>query len=943
MTPEANQTADDGGGIVLLELLEVVRRRWVLHVVGAVVGVALGVLWLGTKDPSYRAEATLLLDQEGASAGVLGDLAALTQAPIAISEMEILRSRSVASEVARDPAGGLAALASGARDASTAAADADALALRTVVDDVSLRPLEKIKRRLRGEPRSPRGAETLRAIGALPDGDLGPLELIVRFPSNDRVEVGLLGVLGASDVESFDLAAGAAIEYRGARLSLLPQGDPTGRTYRITLLSEADAIERIMDATSVQETDRNSGVIRITYGDTDPGRAAETVNALCRRYLARNEESTQRRASRTVGYIEESLETQVAALREAEESVVTLKAESPELLDIGETAKALIEELSALEVRRVEGGIVRAGLEEATALLEDGDLAALSRLGAEVADPIVLGYVESIVKLNAEAEVLERTDTGAYKALLQGHVLELEAQRDALSLRLGTLEEIHGRLEAGDLSVLGRLESAATAGTADPMLTALIEQWTGVDAELRKLEVEFTDELPGIQTLRAERDGIVARIAEIVGGRVAGLEGQLAEYDVLCAEREDGLASLPGVERDRITAAVERLSARALSHLRARLAGLEADDARLSEQADALTARLAELPEHERTLAAPMRAVVTHGEIVKLLMMRQQEAEITKAASLASAEFIDAAVPPRRPRGPSLPMHVALGMMLGLGCAAGWALLRESQASGVFTAAELERASGLPVVGTIPAFKKPRGQGTFVPLRDEPAGAAAEAFRALRSNLKFLIRSKGDGTTIAVTSSGPGEGKSMVNIDVGLSFAATGKRVLLVDCDMRRNSVSEYLGLSPATGLAEALKGETDWRDGLVASPHESMVVLPAGAVPASPGDLLAGPRAAEIIDEMRTEYDLIVLDVPPVLAVADIECVATHLDTVLLLCRSGKTDDAQVRHAITRLRQVGANVVATVLNGVRARRGDYGYGYGYGYGNDSGKGRGAA
>ena len=108
---------------------------------------------------------------------------------------------------------------------------------------------------------------------------------------------------------------------------------------------------------------------------------------------------------------------------------------------------------------------------------------------------------------------------------------------------------------------------------------------------------------------------------------------------------------------------------------------------------------------------------------------------------------------------------------------------------------------------------------------------------------------------------------------------------------------------------------------------------------------LLDSPRAAELIAEMRRDYDLVVFDVAPVLAVADIECVASQLDTVLLLCRSSHTTDAVVREAVGRLRQVGANVVATVLNGVVSRRGagGYGYGYGYGYGADTGsKGRAA-
>ncbi|MEL6429460.1 MAG: polysaccharide biosynthesis tyrosine autokinase [Planctomycetota bacterium] len=609
---------------------------------------------------------------------------------------------------------------------------------------------------------------------------------------------------------------------------------------------------------------------------------------------------------------------------------------------MSEAARALIEEHTALEVQRLEGGLARAGLSDALALLESGELSALSRVDASALDPIVQGYVESIVRLGAEAEVLERADTGAFKALLQGHALELEQARDAAALKRGTLADIHSRLAESDLSALGQLETATAAGTADPILTALVEQWTEIDGRLRRLEVDFTDALPEVRSLRAERDALVARLAGIVGARVAGLDAQLAEYDALSGRRAERVDALPDAEREQIRTAQARLQERAQDHLRARLAGLDAHDGRLGNELEGLAVRLAELPENERALARPMRAVATHSELVQLLMMRQQEAEITRAASLASAEFIDAATPPRRPTGPSLPVHVALGLLLGLAAAAGWALLRESQASGVFTSAELETASGLPVVGSIPAFKKasarrasPAG-ASFVPLRDEPDGAVAEAFRALRANLKFMIRSKDSGTTLAVTSSGPGEGKSMTNVDIALSFAATGKRVLLVDADMRRGSVSDYLGIARGPGLSEALQERADWRASLVTSCHDSLDVLPAGDVPASPGDLLASPRTTALVEEMRGDYDLVVLDVPPVLAVADIECVATQLDTVLLLCRSGKTLDATVQQSVSRLRLVGANVVAAVLNGVQAKRGSYGYGYGYGYGQKS-------
>ena len=193
----------------------------------------------------------------------------------------------------------------------------DTLGLTTIVDDPLLRPLMRLRDRLEGGGPGVRGADALVATGTLPDGEPGPLELEVRFTAADQVEIAALGPLGAGEALLRSFEPGTPIEAHGATLRLEPAVDPVGRTWRVTLLSEADALERVMDATNVQETDRNSGVLRITYDDTDPERAARTVNALCRRYLARNLAAAQRRASETVGYIERSLEEQRADLAAA--------------------------------------------------------------------------------------------------------------------------------------------------------------------------------------------------------------------------------------------------------------------------------------------------------------------------------------------------------------------------------------------------------------------------------------------------------------------------------------------------------------------------------------------------------------------------------------------------------------------------------------------------
>jgi len=921
------------GGIVLADALELASRRWLVLTIGAALGIVVALGVLSSKDATYRAEATLRLEQQSSSSSILSDLAALTQAPLAISEMEILRSRTIAETVVAQPDGGLTALA-------TPDGAGTHLGLGTIVDDEGLRPGSRLTRLIGlGAPEPESAAPRLFAEIVPDDPAVEAPVLLVEFSAVDHVVVQRFGALGASDAIEARLTPDIAIRAHGVALTLLPTGDLTGRSFRVLYQSPADAVERVLKATRVAETDRNSGVIRVVYQDSDPVRAAETINALCRNYLARNQASSERRASQTVEFIDGQLGEQTELLANAEADVVRHKQASPRFVDLGAAAKALIEKMTVVEVGGADARIQRAALDEALAHIDAGDLAALSRFGPEVADPVTASLIASIAQLTAERELLERSDTGAFKTLLQQQLIVLSTGRDSELLRLQTLRSIHERLEAGDATVLGGLVTTTEVGMADPMLTAYVERWTELDAGVRTLELEFTDDLPELRNQRSEREAVQARIVVILGGRIAGIEARVAAYDALTDARTGSIDALPGEERARIGSAIESLRIRTIAQLRGRIAGFDGLSASLAREAAALEAQLASLPESERELAAPMRAVATHGEIVKLLLLRKQEAEITRAATIATAEFIDAAVPPRKPIAPSLLVHSLMGLLLGLAAAATFAVVREGRGSEIHTAAELEHATGLPVVGTIPDFRRGRTRVKdatehFVALRDDPEGPIAEAYRALRSNLKFIIGSSQDRKTLAITSCVPGEGKSVTNVDVALSFAMAGKRVLLVDADMRRPSVSKYLRICPGIGLSDVLRRTHKWQECLVQTFHENLEVLPSGDVPESPGDLLAGAHSRELIAELREAYDLVIFDVPPVLAVADIECLAPHLDAVLLLCRSSKLMDTAVTHAVTRLRQVGTNLVGAVLNAVVARgvtSGDYGYGYGYG------------
>jgi len=292
-----------------------------------------------------------------------------------------------------------------------------------------------------------------------------------------------------------------------------------------------------------------------------------------------------------------------------------------------------------------------------------------------------------------------------------------------------------------------------------------------------------------------------------------------------------------------------------------------------------------------------------------------------------------------------VPLFLMGGLVIGLGLALVIAFLRQAYDRGVYTGEELERFSGLTLFGSIPdysrgMFKVAGNRDNFLALRDDPEGQVAEAYRSLRSNLKFVLNTGQPDLelrTIAFTSCTQSEGKSVTNVDMALSFALSGHRVLLVDADMRRPSANRYLGIDISPGLSDVLKGEKTWRECVQPAVLPNVDVIPAGRQPASPGDLLASEATARLISDVREAYDIVVFDVPPVLAVADIDCLASRLDAVLLVTRSGRLSQKVVSEGVRRLEQVGANVVGCVLNAARRRREEnkYGYGYGYGYGSE--------
>jgi capsular exopolysaccharide synthesis family protein len=909
--------------ITLAGLVELVARNARLCAVVSSASLLASALIVAQRAPSFRARATLILEQGAGAGGLLGELALLGEGPRAAGQIEILRARSTAEAVVAEPP-----------DESRAARQMH-LGLTTLVEDPRLEPARGLLFAAEPEGQHP---PRLRARFGCADEFDELRELEVEFLSATRVRVAERGWWSSLEPLEVDLAPGP-IAFGAASLELEPEGDLTGRTFRLRRLTRDEAIERVLRATRVRETERNSGVIELTVDDSDPRRAAETVNALCQNYLARDEERGDRKVSHTLEFIRTSLVEQTSRLREAEGEVVALQREHPRAINVVESARALIEQLSALEAQRVQIELSRVSTRQAVDLIARGDLAALSQLSVELSDPITAAYLENIAKLEAESALQVRSDTGPFKLLLQQHQVELEAALDRGRLEVERLAAVVTAVDAGEHGALSSLGGGPPAAR-DPLLESFLSTYAELLSRGESLARTQTEAHPD----RVRHGELVAatvqRIRDLVAARLGALREQAREEERLLADYRERGGRHPAEERARIADAIQSLRARTGEHLAGRLAGLQRSDEALRTERERIERELGALPDDERRVADPLRRLTAQTEIVKLLLQKEQEAQIALASTIAGAEFIDLAVPPIERSGPSIALHLLAGLLVGVAAALGLATAKETFARGVFTVAELEEVSRLAVLGAIPDFRrgryKLRGAGArFVALRDDPQGVTAEAYRSLRANLKFVFSGERTIRSIAATSCTPGEGKSTTNLALAMSFARSGQRVVLVDCDMRRPSIDQYLRLPLAPGLTDVLEGRAAWRDVCKRGVVERLDVLTAGRQSKSPSDLLDGPGFGALIDELEREYDLVVCDVPPAMAAADIESCAARLDALLLVVRCNKPSAALVADVARRLAQSGAHVVGALLNGVGSSlvNGKYGDGHGYGYG----------
>lgn len=298
------------------------------------------------------------------------------------------------------------------------------------------------------------------------------------------------------------------------------------------------------------------------------------------------------------------------------------------------------------------------------------------------------------------------------------------------------------------------------------------------------------------------------------------------------------------------------------------------------------------------------------------------------------AELIKPAQEPSTPSSPKTLLNVMLGALLGLLAGIGIAVLRHLLDTTVKTTEELEQAAGATSLGTV-RFDPEAANSPLVTLR---GSARAEAFRTIRTNLRY-VDVDNPARCVVITSSIPGEGKSTTACNLAIALAQAGAKVLLVEADLRRPKVAEYLGVDGQIGLTDILIGQVSPAQAVVPWNRGLMDFLPSGSIPPNPSELLGSQHMSDLLKVLLTRYDTVILDAPPLLPVTDAAVLTTAADGAILIARYGAAKREQVQESADALRQIEGRLLGTVLNFAPSKRrgkygygGDYGYDYGYGH-----------
>lgn len=515
----------------------------------------------------------------------------------------------------------------------------------------------------------------------------------------------------------------------------------------------------------------------------------------------------------------------------------------------------------------------------------------------------------------------------------------------ALDFLRGQLREAQARLERSEQAVVSyarrtRIVDAGNAAGSGPqsegtrpqsLITAQLVQlnqaYSTAIAERIAAEQKW-NQIANLPALTAP-DVLTNNAAQLLIEKRADIQSQYRQQ--LTTRREDhplvAAAAAQLRELDRQLASLDR---NIRSGVRSAYTIAVARERELAREIDVLKNSTLSEQNQGIELSILRREADTNRQQYEALLRRYNALNAEAGVQTNNLSVVDRASVPDRPSWPKLPLNIALALVLGMLLSALFVFLREQLFNSIRTPDDVRNATGLAILGVVPSSSSP--------LQDlsDPKSAQSDAYSSVRTNLS-LLSSSGVPRTLMVTSTQQGEGKSTACQALAFSLGRLGRRVLLIDVDLRRPNIHRIFGFPNKGGFSNFLTGQIGLEAAIRTTSTPNVDVIVAGDIPPNPTELMDSARVRTLLRELQENYDVILLDSAPVLGLADAVILSSEVEATVYVVEAGRNTPRMIQSSLSRLRQGGGVLAGAVLLKFDPGRMGYGYGTEYGYSYDYG------
>ncbi|MEP2683896.1 MAG: polysaccharide biosynthesis tyrosine autokinase [Sulfitobacter sp.] len=546
-----------------------------------------------------------------------------------------------------------------------------------------------------------------------------------------------------------------------------------------------------------------------------------------------------------------------------------------------------------------------------------------------IRDAVISKLLEAVtvrnVPLSLVFQVTVETESARKSALIADTIVDLYILNQ-IEVKFEATEQATLWLSERVAALQTKLEEAEAKASEFSAATELVSV-EGLRALERQIK-ELRDRIATAQVNRSTQENRI-EVMEEAGSRAeqadASNDPQLERF-------------LPRVESDpEIAEAFDTRFQIVLQRSRSDLARADQQLAALRASEAELSAQISRQNEDLITLQQLTREAEATRVLYEYFLSRLNETSAQQGIQQADSRILSDAVVPNQPSAPRKSLILAMSAILGLLLSAGLILLREMRNNSFRTARELEGTTGYTVLGQIPAMPAASRAKVLQYLSDKPTSAAAEAVRNLRTSL-MLSNVDNPPKVVISTSSVPGEGKTTNSLALAQNLLGLGKRVLLVEGDIRRRTLHQYFKDMPDKGIVSVLSGELALKDAIHRTQGFGADILGGEKSSTNAADLFASDRFRALIEEAREAYDMVIIDTPPVLVVPDARIIADQADAIIFTVQWDKTSKTQVEESLRMFHNSGQRITGLVLSQI-SPKGMKRYGYGGTYGAYSGYG----